>query len=337
MKPELESLKLAKDALAKGDRQAARRWALKAAQLAPQAEEPWLYLAALSSPRASLAYLKKALKANPESQKARAGMHWAIQRWRDIEPNTPPRRKLISGPISPEAFVTSRPAVLPWFLSILIVAAALVAWLWTPDFSFAFPLLQPSPVAERNYSKATFTPTPTATFTPTLTPTSTPSPTPTFTSSPTPTATDTPTPTATPLPTSTPPAPTEPPPNLPDIVDDDERWFELNLSEQKLYAYQGQNLVKSFVVSTGTWIHPTVTGVYRIYVKYRSAPMSGPGYYLPGVPFVMYFYKGYGIHGTYWHSNFGTPMSHGCVNLYTPDAEWAFNWARVGTVVSIHY
>ena len=64
--------------------------------------------------------------------------------------------------------------------------------------------------------------------------------------------------------------------------------------------------------------------------------MSGPGYYLPDVPYVMYFYDGYGLHGTYWHSNFGTPMSHGCVNLSIPDAEWLYNWADVGTLVNIH-
>jgi lipoprotein-anchoring transpeptidase ErfK/SrfK len=64
--------------------------------------------------------------------------------------------------------------------------------------------------------------------------------------------------------------------------------------------------------------------------------MSGPGYYLPGVPYTMYFYKGYGLHGTYWHSNFGTPMSHGCVNLKTEDAGWLYNWASIGTIVNIH-
>ena len=51
----------------------------------------------------------------------------------------------------------------------------------------------------------------------------------------------------------------------------------------------------------------------------------------------MYFYKGYGLHGTYWHNNFGTPMSHGCVNLATGDAGWLFSWASVGTVVNVHY
>ena len=343
MKTELEVLRLAKQALAKGDKQAARRWALKAAQMAPGDERPWLYLAALSSPRASLAYLKKAMEVNPGSQQAREGMRWAIRRWRAIEPNTAPRRKLIPSSFSPEAFVTSRPAVWPWVLSVLMVVIALAAWLWTPDFSFALPLLQPSPAARTNYSKATFTPTPTATFTPTLTPTSTPTPTSTFTPTPTPTptATNTPTPTATPLPTSAPlpvaAAPSNPPPSLPAGVKSGESWFDLNLSEQRLYAYEGKNLVNSFLVSTGTWVYPTVTGVYRIYVKYRYADMSGPGYYLPDVPYTMYFYKGYGIHGTYWHDNFGTPMSHGCVNLRTSDAQWAFYWASVGTVVSIHY
>jgi lipoprotein-anchoring transpeptidase ErfK/SrfK len=53
---------------------------------------------------------------------------------------------------------------------------------------------------------------------------------------------------------------------------------------------------------------------------------------------VMYFYKDYGLHGTYWHSNFGTPMSHGCINFTIADAGWLFNnWVTFGTVVNIHY
>ncbi len=116
-----------------------------------------------------------------------------------------------------------------------------------------------------------------------------------------------------------------------------EHWIDVNLSEQRLYAYEGDTLVNSFVVSTGTWQTPTVTGSYKIWVKLRSAAMSGPGYYLPDVPFIMYFYKGYGLHGTYWHNNFGTPMSHGCVNLTIPDAEWVYNFTNVGTVVNVHY
>jgi lipoprotein-anchoring transpeptidase ErfK/SrfK len=115
------------------------------------------------------------------------------------------------------------------------------------------------------------------------------------------------------------------------------RWIDVDLSQQRLYAYEGDTLIRSFVVSTGTWQTPTVTGRYKVWIKLRSAPMSGPGYYLPDVPYIMYFYKGYGIHGTYWHNNFGTPMSHGCVNMTIPDAEWVYNFSVVGTVVNVHY
>lgn len=113
-------------------------------------------------------------------------------------------------------------------------------------------------------------------------------------------------------------------------------WFDVDLSDQRMYAYEGDTLVRTFVVSTGTWQTPTVTGKFKVWIKLKSAPMSGPGYYLPDVPYIMYFYGDYGIHGTYWHNNFGVPMSHGCVNLSIPDAEWAYNFASVGTVVNVH-
>ncbi|MGD2146396.1 MAG: LysM peptidoglycan-binding domain-containing protein [Anaerolineae bacterium] len=115
------------------------------------------------------------------------------------------------------------------------------------------------------------------------------------------------------------------------------RWIDVNLSTQRLTAYVGSTPVRSTLVSTGLPRTPTVTGSYRIYVKYTSTAMSGPGYYLPNVPYTMYFYRGYGIHGTYWHSNFGHPMSHGCINLPTSEAQWLFYWASVGTLVKIHY
>jgi len=93
--------------------------------------------------------------------------------------------------------------------------------------------------------------------------------------------------------------------------------------------------VRSVTVSTGLPGTPTVEGEFRIYQKLLSQTMSGPGYYLPGVPYVMYFHQGYGLHGTYWHSNFGQPMSHGCVNLPTQEAKWFFYWAEVGTPVLV--
>jgi lipoprotein-anchoring transpeptidase ErfK/SrfK len=116
-----------------------------------------------------------------------------------------------------------------------------------------------------------------------------------------------------------------------------EHWIDVDLSQQRVYAFAGDTVVNSFLVSTGTWQTPTVTGQYHVWIKLKSTTMAGPGYYLTNVPWVMYFYKGYGLHGTYWHNNFGTPMSHGCVNLTIPDAEWLYNFASVGTLVNVHY
>jgi LysM repeat protein len=107
------------------------------------------------------------------------------------------------------------------------------------------------------------------------------------------------------------------------------------LHEQKVYAYQDGQVVHSTLASTGIARYPTPVGQYRIYVKYLSTLMTGPGYYLPNVPYTMYFYKGYGLHGTYWHNNFGHPMSHGCVNLPTAEAKWFYEWAPVGTLVTV--
>lgn len=200
-------------------------------------------------------------------------------------------------------------------------------------------------------STATTTPSATYTSSPTLSPTSsptltlTPSPTltPTQTLTLSPTYTDTPSPTETLIPSDTPlPTKTEIPwpTDTPEPVVDGgggARWIDVNLSEQRLYAFEGDTLVASFLVSTGLSPFTTVTGQYYIYIKLTSTDMAGDGYYLPDVPYTMYFYKGYGIHGTYWHNNFGSPMSHGCVNMYTPDAEWLFYWASVGTLVNVHY
>jgi lipoprotein-anchoring transpeptidase ErfK/SrfK len=115
------------------------------------------------------------------------------------------------------------------------------------------------------------------------------------------------------------------------------KWIDVDLSSQRLRAYQGNTVLRTMVVSTGISRYPTPPGRFRIYSKYPSVNMSGPGYYLPGVPHTMFFYRGYAIHGTYWHSNFGTPMSHGCINLTRGDAAWLYGWAPVGTSVVIHW
>ena len=115
------------------------------------------------------------------------------------------------------------------------------------------------------------------------------------------------------------------------------KWIDVDLSSQQVRAYAGNTIVRSMVVSTGIARYPTPTGRFRIQTKYASVTMSGPGYYLPGVPHTMFFYRGYALHGTYWHNNFGRPMSHGCINLTRGDAAWLYGWAPVGTLVVIHW
>ncbi len=113
------------------------------------------------------------------------------------------------------------------------------------------------------------------------------------------------------------------------------RWILVDLSDQELIAYEGETPILRTKVSTGRARTPTVVGTFRIYLKRRAQTMTGPGYRLPNVPYVMYFYRGYALHGTYWHNNFGRPMSHGCVNLPTPIAERLYQWADVGTLVVV--
>jgi lipoprotein-anchoring transpeptidase ErfK/SrfK len=114
-------------------------------------------------------------------------------------------------------------------------------------------------------------------------------------------------------------------------------WLEVDLTNQMLYAYQDDQLISGFKISSGTRSNETVTGTFKIYSKYPAIKMTGPGYDLPDVPYSMFFYKSFAIHGTYWHHNFGTPMSHGCVNMNTSDAAWIYTRAPVGTYVMVHY
>lgn len=119
-----------------------------------------------------------------------------------------------------------------------------------------------------------------------------------------------------------------------------EKRIEVDLTNQKVYAYEGEKKVYEFTVSTGKWAH-TPTGEFRIWAKVRSQKMSGGDktlgtyYYLPNVPNVMFFsnntiakMRGFSFHGTYWHDNFGHPMSHGCVNMRTSDAQTLYEWAN---------
>ena len=112
-----------------------------------------------------------------------------------------------------------------------------------------------------------------------------------------------------------------------------EKWIEVSLNDQTLYAWRGDRLVNRFIISSGVDDNPTVTGLFRVWARTAAQTMdggdraSGTYYSLPNVQWVQYFHHGYAFHGAYWHNNFGTPMSHGCVNLTVEDAEWLFNWA----------
>ncbi|HSA84177.1 MAG TPA: L,D-transpeptidase [Patescibacteria group bacterium] len=118
----------------------------------------------------------------------------------------------------------------------------------------------------------------------------------------------------------------------------DNKRIYVDLTNQKLFAYEGDKRVFEFDVSTGKWGR-TPTGNFRIWIWLRYTRMSGGSgatyYNLPNVPYTMFFYndaipkaRGYALHGAYWHNNFGHPMSHGCVNLRIDDAEKLFSWTN---------
>ncbi len=144
-------------------------------------------------------------------------------------------------------------------------------------------------------------------------------------------------------PTKIPATPTSRPPTA--VADQNQtaqgKWIDVNLTKQRLQAYEGNNVIFSTLISSGVARHPTVTGNFNVYIKLQKQTMIGgrgsEAYNLPDVPYVMYFYQDYGIHGTYWHHNFGHVMSHGCVNTPTDSARFLFNWAPLGTPVNVHY
>ena len=115
------------------------------------------------------------------------------------------------------------------------------------------------------------------------------------------------------------------------------RWIDVNLTDQTLTAWQGDVIVMQTNISSGRSATPTVTGRFKVSSRYSSQRMTGPGYDLPDVPWVMYFFSNYAIHGAYWHDNWGTPMSHGCVNMRPGEAGMLYNWAPNGTEVYVHY
>ena len=112
--------------------------------------------------------------------------------------------------------------------------------------------------------------------------------------------------------------------------------IEIDLSEQKLRAYEDDKVVMETKVSTGIRRLSTPQGNLNILYSRASSYMKGADYDLPGVPFDLYItWTGVALHGAYWHDNFGKRMSHGCINMPTDVAEWVYNWVNTATKVKV--
>jgi len=343
-------LKEAKTAVQQQNHHEARRLLQQAVRQDPQDYRGWLWLATVAqSPQASLEYVNRAELLAPHNATVQKARRWAEKRLAesDIPDLTVP------------APTTKRrwPAALRWIaLSVVVLllvgVGTVYAWSYfqpagdTAETVVLNSSLAPlEEAAEMVAAVATAVPAqPTTTPTPEprlpakeIASTGANQPRATWTITPTPSPTPTPTPTA--IPTFTSPSYNDS--SRPFGVGPNERWIDVNLTTQTLRAYEGDTVVFTTLISSGTWDHPTVTGQFRIWLTYESQTMDGRllgyDYYLENVPYVMYFYQDYALHGTFWHSNFGSPMSHGCVNLETSDAAWIYNFATIGTVVNVHY
>lgn len=112
-----------------------------------------------------------------------------------------------------------------------------------------------------------------------------------------------------------------------------DKRIEVDLKQQQLTAFEGDNAVFTTRVASGYGGHFTPRGEHFVIRKQHTAYMIGgegsDAYDLPGVSFPVYFtYSGVATHGTYWHNDFGRPRSHGCVNVTNQAAEWLFRWTE---------
>ncbi|CAG1015523.1 MAG: L,D-transpeptidase [Anaerolineae bacterium] len=120
----------------------------------------------------------------------------------------------------------------------------------------------------------------------------------------------------------------------------DERWVSVDLYEQVMGIYEGENLIGAALVSTGISPLNTPTGTYQVYQRLERANLRGSmgeadGYSLPAVPYALFYEGDLGLHGVYWHDGFGFKRSHGCVNLSVSDAGWLFQWTEGGTALTV--
>lgn len=125
---------------------------------------------------------------------------------------------------------------------------------------------------------------------------------------------------------------------------DQYKYIDVNVSEQRLRAYRGGKLERTFLVSTGTTKYPSPIGDFEVLqkvfmkdYKYSYGENHPDNYDLPNVKYNLRFNGPYFLHYAYWHNNFGHRMSHGCVNINLENAEWMYTWADIGNPVYVHY
>jgi len=109
--------------------------------------------------------------------------------------------------------------------------------------------------------------------------------------------------------------------------------LDVDLGKQRLVAYENDRPVYIARIATGYFEGDTPQGEFRVERKQPSRHMAssaeGNAFDLPGVPWVCYIsWTGVSIHGTYWHNNYGTPQSHGCINLSPKAAKWIYRWTE---------
>jgi lipoprotein-anchoring transpeptidase ErfK/SrfK len=401
-----QAIQNSQSALKRGEKLAARRWAEKAITLAPEREEPWLLMAALAHPLASVGYLNQALKINPQSSRANAGMQWALKRvdeyqkaaltapqlnfspavteqapqdekgfkpQSDSQPPAPPlypsdqnaktsplkvakNQPLVTSSQTPKGVLSNKTYL--YILLPLVCLAIMLFAVWSAIplagyFSRAISIRPSTPTsivenspalnqsipetAEKSEliitSTGTATPEPSQTALPTETPPAT--------------ATIEPTPTA--LPTDTGPqaytsSQTSSNSNSQNITPySGSKRIVVSISEQHMYVYEGDNLVFSFIISTGIG-GSTRPGTFSVLDKIPNAYGATWNLWMPN--WMGIYYAGAlenGIHAlpilsngsTLWEGYLGAPVSYGCVVLSTYDSQLLYDWAEIGVPVII--
>lgn len=118
-----------------------------------------------------------------------------------------------------------------------------------------------------------------------------------------------------------------------------ERWIEVDVSEQTVYVWENDEIVRVMLTSSGLGEHESTRGTFRInshVVMQDMGCVPGYDYCTKDVKWVMYYHGDEAFHGTWWHSNFGNKMSHGCMNLSEDNAKWLWDWTPIDTEVWVH-